>query len=84
MQKVSLKTLTHSPKRQSEIIDIAQVKYSGRLNLFCTYFLNFQCCVFVLCFVLNVVCFSSVRARFWNNNRSLKQASTKQDKYVVG
>ena len=33
MQNVSLKTLTHSPKRQSEIIDIAWVKYGRRLNL---------------------------------------------------
>ena len=33
MQKVSLKTFTHSPKRQSEIIGIALVKYSRRLNL---------------------------------------------------
>jgi hypothetical protein len=33
MQKVSLKTLTHSPKRKSEIIGIAKVKYSRRLNL---------------------------------------------------
>jgi hypothetical protein len=33
MQKVSLTTLTYSPKRQSEIIDIAYVKYSRRLKL---------------------------------------------------
>jgi hypothetical protein len=31
--QMSLKTLTHSPKRQSEIIDIALVKYSRCLNL---------------------------------------------------
>ena len=41
MQKVSLKTLTHSPKRQSEIIDIAEVKYSRRLNLF--YYKDIPC-----------------------------------------
>jgi hypothetical protein len=32
MQNVLLKTLTHSPKRKSEMIGITKVKYSRRLN----------------------------------------------------